>query len=140
VTDAIREWIEAFPARDASARLDSLQRQAAEIDAEMQRLRQIMATFGAQTNGAPRQAVHTNGGRPTGMAAVERLLRERGGVWSRRDLNAALVERGWLAAGEAGRKTLGSILHRMVQRDRIVRVSEGRYRLPQSDQQEVLAA
>jgi hypothetical protein len=56
------------------------------------------------------------------------------------DLNAALVERGWLADGEAGRKTLGSILYRMVKRGRIVRVSEGRYRLPANDQQEVLAA
>jgi hypothetical protein len=145
MADAIREWLAAFPTHEAEERLRELEHNRDRISAEIEALQQVLsiATQEFQTAVADTAARLNGNGHPppSGMLAVERLMAEHEPVtWTRRDLCHALVERGWLAPGEPGRKTLGSILHRMVGRGRIVRVGEGQYRLPDWERQEVMAA
>jgi hypothetical protein len=143
ITGAVQTWLASFPVQEAKANLDALETEQAKLEVSIAALRRLIETVDGKI-AAPvtTKGNGTNGHNPSGMDAVERVMRDRPGVWTRRDLNRELVERHWLAEGEPGRKTLGSILYRMVKADRIVpagRVGEGRYKLPESEQ-EVQAA
>ncbi len=137
---SVEEWLAAFPVRDAQDKLARLRERRASLDAEIAQLERLIDALGPTIGTVP--TASTNGhaaDAPQGMDAVEIVMRERPGIWARQEIGAALVERGWLAEGEKGTGTLGSIMYRMVQRGRIVRLDGGRYKLPDS-RQEVLAA
>jgi hypothetical protein len=143
-TRSVEEWLEAFPASDAREKLAQLKERRASIDAGIARLERLIDALGIDVESIQTDAngeVNRNGDghAPQGMDAVETVMRERPGVWARHEIGAALVERGWLAEGESGLGTLGSIMYRMVKRGRIERLDGGRYKLPDS-KQEVLAA
>lgn len=142
VSDPIAQWRAAFPINEAAERLDALKRDAEAIEREMAQLMRDLEMYAtrptamtAEESAAAAEPVN----RPSGMDAVEAVMREQPGVWTRLAINQELVRKRWLAPGETGRRTLGSIMHRMVARGRVVRVGEGRYALPASDQG-VLAA
>jgi hypothetical protein len=144
VADPIREWLAAFPYQDAQARLDRLERQRDTLETEIGELRRYLAMAGTppEIEGQTTISVTAtgNGHHPQGMDAVEIVMRERAGTWTRGDIHRELVRRGWIAEGEIGRRTLGSIMNRMVKRERVKRVRHGQYRLPAPTTREALAA
>lgn len=141
MTATINEWLAAFPMKDARAKMEALEERRAALEAEIARLSRLIedaaGIAGAYVPATPNGNGHDG---PRGMDAVEAVMRGRSGVWTRRDINRELVSKGWLADGEKGRRTLGSIMHRMVNARRVERLAPGRYKLPAGEQQEVLAA
>jgi hypothetical protein len=145
VSDPIRDWLAAFPAQDAQTRLAELMRRRGEIDEAIGELRRFLDLAGAPTpipgqTALPVSNGNGNGHAPRGMDAVEAVMSKRAGVWTRREIAQELARLGWIAEGEVGRRTLGSIMHRMVGRGRVERESHGRYRLPVPANKEALAA
>lgn len=138
MTNPIKSWLAAFPEQEAKAELLSLHNARADLNARIAELEGLMALHAQapRVNGGQIElALPTNGSAPRGMDAVEFVLRETPErPWKRAALAHELVKRGWLAPGEPGRRTLGSILHRMVERGRVVRVGAGLYKLPASQQ------
>jgi hypothetical protein len=130
---SVEEWLAAFPTRDAQEQLAELRERRASIDAQISQLERLIDALGlaaGAVNGNSNGNHAALSDAPQGMDAVEMVMRARPGVWARHEIGAALVERGWLAEGESGTGTLGSIMYRMVKRGRVVRLDGGRYRLP----------
>jgi hypothetical protein len=143
VENPLKEWLAAFPAQAAETRLAELERRQQEINEEMDALRRFLDLAGPppEIAGPTALAAAANGnGKPQGMDAVEIVMRERAGMWTRGEIGRELERRGWIAEGDTGRRTLGSIMNRMVSRGRVKRVGHARYRLPTPGTKEALAA
>src|SRR5438552_18095850 len=124
-----QEWLAAFPASEAKATLHELEAKRAELDHQINGLRALLDMVGPTENGSQAQLpLNGHSKVPAGMDAVERILAENPKrVWKRAELHKELARRGWFAEGEAGRRTLGSVLHRMVRRGRVARVGTAMY-------------
>lgn len=139
--DVVRDWLDAFPAERVQERLAALAAKRQKIEVEEQELRALLEMNARRRRDTELEQQRLSlGPAPRGMDAVEQVMRERPGVWKRIEIQRALAEKGWLAPGEAGKATLGSILFRMVNRGRVVRLSGGRYELPAVDNPGVIAA
>lgn len=118
-----------------------LREQAAKIGDRAQRLEQAVAALEA-LSGTPsptsrRNDLHqsvtrpsdTDGGVPTGIAAVRRVMAESDQVWRPSDVQRILEERGWLT-GRAKRPISGTQnrIIRLVRAGAAERVGRGQYR------------
>ena len=139
--DVVRSWLDTFPAAKVQERLCVLAARRQKIEIEEQELRALLEMHTRRTRLAVVEQQRLSlGTAPQGMDAVEQVMRERPGSWKRIEIQRALTEKGWLAPGAAGKATLGSILHRMVSRERVIRLGGGRYKLPAPADQGVIAA
>src|SRR5438309_1604939 len=100
--DTINNWIEAFPYREAKARVDTLQAKKIEIDSELMRLMQFIQLYEQEHPGV------RNSGRVVEQAKDEvepvrnlrqAVLRVIDDTTPRRlsDVRDTMVERGWLS-------------------------------------------
>lgn len=138
-TAPVKLWLASFPEEEAAARIAELEELREAAGREIAALRQLVdigraysKPSGAQQNGDTRPPFVAPAP-PQGQEAVEAVMRERPrGKWRASEIEAELQKRGWIADGPRGRRTLGSILHRMVGSGRIKRVGRGTYRLPRT--------
>jgi len=157
MTGSVTEWIARVPIASARDDLEAMKAQRAELDRKIAERESLLMLVEGRLPTIPIASYANGNGNghaepmpipasvviepPRGMEAVRVLLSEDPTkTWKRADMAKELARREWISQGEKGRRTLGSILHRMLEAGRVARVGTALYKLPVDGSQEVLAA
>ena len=134
--------------REAEAKLAEAEREAGEVAARVEALRLITeglrrlnghaAELFPSTGlfGEPTIAGSASKAHPVGREAVRRIVKERPGLWSLRDIVTEAVNRGWAT----DRKPIEVAVHRLCGDGAMRRVRQGLYMFPADYDEEAMAA